>query len=178
MQLPNHERQRCPFRLKDLQHNIDQITHPQKGNMGNTDINNYIPKSNKGNKSPMSIRLVNETGNSGYPRFWQTQCGYIIYSIDNQPQCSYCGIPAHGRDTCRRRRNHESKGEFRIHHPQRGLLQQTKSTQPNSSCDNIAESSNPKTGNICTIRQVIPCAIIVENQITSEVYVTPGSRTY
>ena len=117
--------------------------HRQKGNMGNTDINNYIPKSNKGNKSPMSIRLVNETGNSGYPRFWQTQCGYIIYSIDNQPQCSYCSIPSHGRDTCRRRRNDESKGIFRIHHPQRGLLQKTESTQPNSSRDNITKPSSP-----------------------------------
>ena len=150
--------------------------------MGDTHINNYFPKNNKGNRSPMSIRLANETDNSGCPKFWQTQCGYIIYSIDNQPQCSYCGIPAHGRDTCQRRRNDESRGVFRIHHPQRGLLQQTGSTQPNSSRDNIAESSSPTVMNSYRLTKegqyMRNSAIIVDNQITSEVYVTPGSRTY
>ena len=94
---PNHGRQRCAFRLADLEHNIDRQFHPQKGSLGKTDTKSYIPKQNRGHRSPMSTRLANETDNSGHPRFWQTQCGHIIYSIDNQPQCSYCGIPSHGK---------------------------------------------------------------------------------
>ena len=188
--LPNHERQRCPFRLKDLQHNIDRQTHPQKGSLGNTDTKGYTPKDKRGNRSPMSIRLANETDNLGYPRFWQTQCGYIIYSIDNQPQCSYCGIPSHGRDICQRRRKDESEGLFRIHHPQRGLIQQTEYTQPEPSRNNITKPSNPKTirgmhsylssvtGNMYSIREVIACAIIVEYQVTRGVNVKSESWTY
>ena len=123
--LPNHGRQRCPFRLRDLQYNIDRQFHPQKGCLGKTDTKSYIPNQSRGHRSPMSVRLANETDNSGHPRFWQTQCGHMIYSIDNQPQCSYCGIPSQGRDACQHRRKNEARGLFRIHHPQRGLIQQT-----------------------------------------------------
>ena len=80
--LPNHERQRCPFRLKDLQYNIDRQNHPKKGSLGNTDAKNYVPKDKRGNRSPMSIRLANETDNSGYPRFWQTR---VWGSISHSP---------------------------------------------------------------------------------------------
>ena len=94
--LPNHGRQNCTFRLRDLQSNIDRQTHPLKGSLLCTSARNYTPDSGRGNRSQMSTRLANERDQSGNPRFWQTQCGYIIYSIDNQPQCSYCGIPSHG----------------------------------------------------------------------------------
>ena len=73
----------------------------------------------------MSVRLPKESDSSGHSRFWQNQSGHIIYSIDNQPQCSYCGIPSHGRDTCPRRRNDEIQ---RIHHPQRGMIYQWSET--------------------------------------------------
>ena len=137
---PNHERQRCPFRLRDLQYNIDRRMHPQKGSLGKF-TKNYLPK-NQGNRSPMSTRLANETDDSDHPRFWQTQCGHIIYSIDNQPQCSYCGIPSHGRDTCQHRRKDETGGLFRIHHPQRGLIRQTEDTQPKSPRNDTIRPSN------------------------------------
>ena len=68
---PNHERQRCPFRLRDLQYNIDRRMHPQKGSLGKF-TKSYVPKQNKGNRSPMSTRLANETDDSDHPRFWQT----------------------------------------------------------------------------------------------------------
>ena len=143
--LPNHGRQNCIFRLKDLQFNINRQTHPHKGNLTNTSTRNYVPDSGRGNRSPMSTRLANERDHSGKPRFWQTKCGYIIYSIDNQPQCSYCGIPSHGRDLCRRRHNDESRGLFRIHHPQRGLLQQTEYNKSKSPPNNTTRPPIPLT---------------------------------
>ena len=80
----------------------------------------------------MSIRLAKESDNTGNPKFWQTQNGHIIYSIDNQPQCSYCSIPSHGWDTCPHRCNDEGRGVFQIYHPQRGMLNQP-SESPESS---------------------------------------------
>ena len=68
----------------------------------------------------MSNKLARETDNTGNPKYWQTESGHIIYSINNQPQCSYCGIPSHGRDNCS---SDERAGIFCIHHPQQGNLQ-------------------------------------------------------
>ena len=82
---PNHGRQRCAFRLADLEHNIDRQFHPQKGLLARNDAKNYVPTQNR-HRSPMSVRLAKETDSSGHSRFWQTQGGHIIYSIDNQPQ--------------------------------------------------------------------------------------------
>ena len=128
-EIPNHRRQRCAFRLADLEHNIDRQFHPQKGLLARNDAKNYVPTQSR-HRSPMSVRLAKETDSLGHSRFWQTQDGHIIYSIDNQPQCSYCGIPSHGRDTCPHRRIDKAGGLFRIHHPQRGLIYQTEHTQP------------------------------------------------
>ena len=90
----------------------------------------------------MSLRLAAELDNSGHRRFWQTQSGYIIYSIDNQPQCSYCGTPSHGRDICPHRHQDETKGLFRAHHPQRGMINKPPDTpdpvQPGSSDTNTS----------------------------------------
>ena len=76
--LPNHSRQRCTFRLKDLDYNIDRRSHPRKGFLTKYEARNYIPPP-KRRRSPMSLRLAAELDNSGHKRFWQTQCGYIIY---------------------------------------------------------------------------------------------------
>ena len=92
--LPKHSRQTCVFRLKDLQNNINRTYHPQKGFLTEQDAKRYNPPQ-KRQKSPMSSRLAKELDNTGNPRFWQTRDGHIIYSIDNEPQCSYCGIPSH-----------------------------------------------------------------------------------
>ena len=73
----------------------------------------------------MSLRLAAEVDDSGHKRFWQTQNGHIIYSINNQPQCSYCGTPSHGRDTCPYKRQDENLSIFRAHHPQRGIMDKT-----------------------------------------------------
>ena len=119
--LPSHSRQKCAFRLKDLENDIDRHQHPRKGFLTKYDARQYKPPL-KRNRSLMSIRLANETDNTGNPKFWQTQSGHIIYSLNNQPQCYYCGIPFHGRDTCPRRRKDESEGVFQIYHPLRGML--------------------------------------------------------
>ena len=119
--LPSHSRQKCAFRLKDLENDIDRHQHPRKGFLTKYDARQYKPPI-KRNRSLMSIRLAKETDNTGSPKFWQTQSGHIIYSINNQPQCYYCGIPFHGRDTCPRRREDESRGIFQIYHPLRGML--------------------------------------------------------
>ena len=134
--LPNHSRQRCTFRLKDLDYNIDRRSHPRKGLLTKFEARNYIPAP-KRRRSPMSLRLATEVDDSGHKRFWQTRNGYIIYSIDNQPQCSYCGTPSHGRDICPYRRQDETKGLFQAHHPQRGMMDKPSVTpdliQPESS---------------------------------------------
>ena len=119
--LPKHSRQGCTFRLKDLDYNIDRQFHPRKGLLTKFEARNYIP-SPKRRRSPMSLRLATEIDDSGHKRFWQTLNGHIIYSIDNQPQCSYCGTPSHGRDTCPYRRQDETIGLFQAHHPQRGTM--------------------------------------------------------
>ena len=139
--LPNHSRQRCTFRLKDLDYNIDRRSHPRKGLLTKFEARNYIPAP-KRRRSPMSLRLATEVDDSGHKRFWQTQNGYIIYSIDNQPQCSYCGTPSHGRDICPYRRQDETKGLFQAHHPQRGMMDKPPVTpnliQPESSASNTS----------------------------------------
>ena len=119
--LPSHSRQKCAFRLKDLENDIDRHQHPRKGFLTKHDARQYKPPI-KRNRSLMSSRLANETDNTGSPKFWQTQSGHIIYSLNNQPQCYYCGIPFHGRDTCPRRRKDESEGIFQRYHPLRGML--------------------------------------------------------
>ena len=113
--LPNHARQRCAFRLKDLDYNIDRQVRPRKGFLTKYEARNYLPPPRR-HRSPMSLRLAAESDSSGHSRFWQTRSGHIIYSIDNQPQCSYCGIPSHGRDTCPHRHKDETKGLFRTNH--------------------------------------------------------------
>ena len=125
--LPNHARQRCAFRLKDLDYNIDRQVHPRKGFLTKYEARNYLPPP-RHHRSPMSLRLATESDSSGHSRFWQTRSGHIIYSIDNQPQCSYCGIPSYGRDTCPHRRKDETKGLFRTHHPQRGMIYEPQDT--------------------------------------------------
>ena len=120
--LPSHSRQRCAFRLRDLEHNIDRLFHPRKGRLVKNDVIGYSLTLTR-TQSLMSNRLARETDNTGNHKYWQTEQGHIIYNIDNQPQCSYCGIPSHGRDNCCSRRNDEQKGTFRIYHPQRGNLQ-------------------------------------------------------
>ena len=122
--LPSHSRQKCTFRLRDLENGIDRHQHPNKGFLTKNDAKQYKPPK-KRNRSPMSTRLARETDNTGNPKFWQTQNGHIIYSMNNQPQCYYCGIPFHGRDTCPRRREDESKGVFQTYHPLRGMLYTT-----------------------------------------------------
>ena len=107
--LPSHSRQKCAFCLKDLEDDIDRHYHLRKGFPTKPDARTYRPPQ-KRNRSPMSIRLAKEWDNTGNPKFWQTQNGHIIYLIDNQPQCSYFGIPSHGRDTCPHRRNDEGMG--------------------------------------------------------------------
>ena len=119
--LPSHSRQRCTFRLRDLENDIDRYQHPRKGFLTKNDARQYRPPL-KRNRSPMSIRLSKETDSSGNPKFWQTQNGHIVYSMSNQPQCYYCGIPFHGRDTCPRRREDEGEGVFQTYHPLRGML--------------------------------------------------------
>ena len=119
--LPKHSRQACVFRLKDMQHDIDRRCHPKKGYLTKEDAKEYKPPK-KRTISPMSTRLARELDNTGNPRFWQTKDGHIIYSINNQPHCAYCGTPSHGRDRCFTRQNDEDKGIFRIHHPLIGHL--------------------------------------------------------
>ena len=68
--LPYHGRQRYPFQLRDLEYNIDRQFHPPKGCLRKTDTKNYVPNRSRGHRSPMSVRLANETDNSGHPRFW------------------------------------------------------------------------------------------------------------
>ena len=97
--LPSHSRQKCAFHLKDLENNTDRHYHPRKGFLTKQDTKTYRPPQ-KRNRSPMSIRLGKEYDDTGNPKFWQTQNGHIIYSIDNQPQRYYCGIPSHARNTC------------------------------------------------------------------------------
>ena len=138
--LPYHSRQRCAFCLKDLENNIDRQVHPRKGFLTKNEAKNYTP-THRRYRSLMSVRLAEETDSSGHSRFWQTQDGNIIYSIDNQPQCSYWGIPSHGRDTCSRRRKDEARGLFRIHQPQRGMIYQPEPTQPGSSYTSITDIS-------------------------------------
>ena len=179
-QLPYHSRQRCAFRLGDLKNDIDRQVHPRKAK-------NYTP-ANRRHRSPMSTRLVKETDRLGHSRFLQTLDGNIIYSIVNQPQCSYCGIPSHGRDTCPHRRIDKAGGLFRIHHPQRGLIYQTEHTQPGLSYTSTTIGhSNSKdaqgvhnyqlTNNKYSTSQVIPYAIIGEYQVTLERDVRLESRT-
>lgn len=122
--LPSHSRHKCTFRLRDLENSIDRHQHPKKGFLTKSDAKQYKPPK-KRNRSPMSTRLAKETDNTGNPKFWQTQNGHIIYSMNNQPQCYYCGIPFHGRDTCPRRRKDESEGIFQTYHPLRGMLYTT-----------------------------------------------------
>ena len=121
------ERQRRTFRLKDLDYNIDRQVHPRKGFLSKYEARNYLPLPRR-HRSPMSLRLAAELDNLGHARFWQTQSGHIIYSIDNQPKCSYCGIPSHGRDACPHRNKDENKGIFRAHHPQRGMIHEPQNT--------------------------------------------------
>ena len=122
--LPSHSRQRCTFRLRDLENDIDRHQHPKKGFLTKRDARQYKPPM-KRNRSPMSVRLARETDSTGNPKFWQTQSGHMVYSMNNQPQCYYCGVPFHGRDTCPLRREDESKGVFQTYNPLRGMLYTT-----------------------------------------------------
>ena len=115
--LPSHSRQKCAFRLRDLEHNIDRLCHPKKGALAKNVIKKYNSTLIR-NQSHMTNRLARESDNTGNPKYRQSESGYIIYSINNQPQCSYCGIPSHGRDNCSHRLDDEHLGVFRVHHPQ------------------------------------------------------------
>ena len=39
--LPSHSRQKCAFRLRDLEHNIDRLHHPRKGMLAKSDVKKY-----------------------------------------------------------------------------------------------------------------------------------------
>ena len=179
----NHGRQNCLFRRIDLQYNIDRQIHPLKDDLHTTTHKDYTPYAQnraRGNVSPMSARLANEKDHSGNPRFWQTQCGHIIYSIDNQPQCSYCGIPSHGRDACQRRHNDESRGLFRIHHPQRGLLQQTDINQPESPPNNATGPpyTNIKIQETASIANAITVAYLTTKETRVDADIMTSLRVY
>ena len=100
--------------------------------------------------------LVNHTDKHGLPMYWQSN-GTLILSPEGLPRCHYCGIPAHNRNTCRKRKQNERKGNYNPTHPHRGLFplgryRQTTAENRTTNYHKQVIKTNHKTGVswICT----------------------------
>ena len=77
--------------------------------------------------------------------FWQSN-GILVLSPEGLPQCHYCGIPSHNRNTCRKRRKDEQKGRHYPTHPNRGLFPGRYSQMTTTKHHNQVVKTNYQTG--------------------------------
>ena len=114
----------------DTNHNIGGQTRIRSSHVKDT-----TSHPTKQGWPPDKIRkLTEQTDDSGMPKYWSSPDGKLMVSPSKLPLCHYCGVPSHGRGTCKNRLDDEDAGRFYKIHPNRGKIlsnnEATKRFQP------------------------------------------------
>ena len=83
------------------------------------------------NSTPATQAYISKDVEEGnIPNYCQTDNGKRLRSIAGYPMCNYCGLTAHKRQYCVKKRHDRERGLTRINHPDKGMNMDAAQTIP------------------------------------------------